>query len=132
MDPLTVYDGTGPTIVGPPAPDRRSRVLQDGRHVLERWSPGGGVRPAGWPGGNVFVPPGRASDRAPLRRRLGAEGRCGRRSYPIRLPALPDGWQATPGTRSGIDAGRTDPRTGDKQRGGHQVGYIAPSKMYVS
>lgn len=53
--------------------------------------------------------------------------------YPIRLPALPDDWQANSGTRSGIDAGRTDSRTGDKQRAvATRVGYIAPSKMYVS
>ena len=31
---------------------------------------------------------------------------------PIRLPQLPDGWQANSGSRNGIDGGRTDPVTG--------------------
>ena len=33
---------------------------------------------------------------------------------PIRLPALPDGWQANSGARDGIDGGRTDPSTGSR------------------
>ena len=53
--------------------------------------------------------------------------------FGVRVPKLPDGWQANSGTRSGIDGGRTDPRTGDQQRAlATRVGYIAPSKMYVS
>ena len=53
--------------------------------------------------------------------------------FPIRLPALPEGWQSNSGTRSGIEAGRTDPATGGRQRAiVARVGYIAPSKMYVS
>jgi hypothetical protein len=52
--------------------------------------------------------------------------------YPVRLPKLPDGWQANSGTRLGIESGRTN-RDGDKQRAiASRVGYIAPSKMYVS
>ena len=58
--------------------------------------------------------------------------------FPIRSPALPAGWQPNSGARTGIEAGRTDP--GAKQPGAKQqvramatrVGYIAPSKMYVS
>lgn len=53
--------------------------------------------------------------------------------FAVRLPKLPAGWQANSGTRSGIEAGRTDLRTGDKKRAiATRVGYIAPSKMYVS
>ena len=53
--------------------------------------------------------------------------------YPVRLPKLPSGWQANSGTRSGIEAGRTDPATGAKLSAvTSRVGYIAPSKMYVS
>jgi hypothetical protein len=53
--------------------------------------------------------------------------------FPIRLPALPDGWQANSGSRTGIEGGRTDPAGKDKQRAvASRVGYIAPSKMYVS
>ena len=54
-------------------------------------------------------------------------------NFPIRLPALPAGWQSNSGTRTGIEAGRTDPGTGERQRAVvARVGYIAPSKMYVS
>ena len=53
--------------------------------------------------------------------------------FGVRVPKLPDGWHANSGTRSGIEAGRTDTRTGNKQRAvATRVGYIAPSKMYVS
>jgi len=52
--------------------------------------------------------------------------------YSVRLPKLPDGWQANSGTRLGIESGRTS-RDGDRQRAiASRVGYIAPSKMYVS
>lgn len=53
--------------------------------------------------------------------------------FGIRLPALPEDWQANSGTRSGIEGGRTDPATGARQNAvASRVGYIAPSKMYVS
>lgn len=53
--------------------------------------------------------------------------------FPIRLPALPDGWQANSGSRTGIESGRSEPGSKDKQRAlASRVGYIAPSKMYVS
>lgn len=52
---------------------------------------------------------------------------------PIRIPQLPTGWQANSGKRSGIDAGRTDPKNGQQQRAvSTTVGYIAPSQMFVS
>ncbi|HNM12472.1 MAG TPA: DUF4245 domain-containing protein [Mycobacterium sp.] len=52
---------------------------------------------------------------------------------PIRQPRLPAGWQANSGSRGGIDDGRTDPKTGQTQRAvTSTVGYIAPSKMYLS
>jgi hypothetical protein len=54
-------------------------------------------------------------------------------SFPVRLPRLPEGWQANSGARGGIEAGRTDPATGQRSRAvTTRVGYIAPSKMYVS
>jgi len=54
-------------------------------------------------------------------------------TFPIRLPKLPAGWQPNSGTRAGIEAGRTDSRTGEQQRAVlTRVGYIAPSKMFVS
>ena len=52
---------------------------------------------------------------------------------PIRLPKLPDGWQANSGSRKGIDGGRTDPATGLPSRAvSSTVGYLAPSGMYIS
>lgn len=53
--------------------------------------------------------------------------------FPIRLPRLPDGWQANSGSRDGLEAARTDPGTGQQVRAKvSKVGYIAPSGMYVS
>jgi hypothetical protein len=52
---------------------------------------------------------------------------------PIRLPRLPDGWQANSGSRKGIDRGRIDPSSGQESRAvSATVGYLAPSGMYVS
>lgn len=52
---------------------------------------------------------------------------------PIRLPQLPDGWQANSGSRKGIDDGRTDPSSGQQSRAvSSTVGYLAPTGMYVS
>lgn len=52
---------------------------------------------------------------------------------PIRLPQLPEGWQPNSGSRNGIDAGRTDPKTGESLRAvSSTVGFLAPSHLYVS
>ncbi|SEH67950.1 Protein of unknown function [Mycolicibacterium rutilum] len=52
---------------------------------------------------------------------------------PIRVPALPEGWQSNSGSRQGIDAGRIDPATRQPARAvSSTVGYLAPSGMYVS
>jgi hypothetical protein len=52
---------------------------------------------------------------------------------PIRLPKLPDGWQSNSGSRKGIDAGRTDPASGQPARAvSSAVGYLAPDGMYLS
>ena len=51
---------------------------------------------------------------------------------PIRLPTLPDGWQANSGSRNGIDGGRTDPASRQPARAvSSTVGYLAPSGMYL-
>ncbi len=114
----------------------KPRVLQDGRDMF--WSlaplvlvcialaglvgmcsfrPGG---PSDGPAPSFDVPAALRADAAAL-------------PFPVRLPALPADWHANSGTRVGIEAGRTDARTGDKQRAlASRVGYIAPSKMYVS
>jgi hypothetical protein len=54
-------------------------------------------------------------------------------SFPVRLPRPPAGWQSNSGARGGIEAGRTDPTSGAKLPAATtRVGYIAPSRMYVS
>ena len=53
--------------------------------------------------------------------------------FPVRLPRLPEGWQANSGGRGGIDDGRTDPSTGQRSRAvTSTVGYISPTGMYLS
>lgn len=52
---------------------------------------------------------------------------------PIRMPALPEGWQPNSGGRNGIEDGRVDPATGQPTRAVvSRVGYLAPSGMYLS
>jgi hypothetical protein len=52
---------------------------------------------------------------------------------PIRVPALPQGWQSNSGSRRGIDGGRTDPASRQPARAvSSTVGYLAPSGMYIS
>ena len=52
--------------------------------------------------------------------------------FPVRLPKLPAGWQPNSGGRDGIEAGRAGPAGGRQRALTSRVGYIAPSKMYVS
>lgn len=53
--------------------------------------------------------------------------------FPVRLPHLPEGWQANSGNRGGIDDGRIDPATGQRLRAvTSTVGYLSPTGMYVS
>ncbi len=51
---------------------------------------------------------------------------------PIRVPALPDGWRANSGSRTGIDAGRTDPSGQPARAVASTVGYLAPTGMYMA
>ena len=54
-------------------------------------------------------------------------------NFPIRLPAVPTGWHANSGGHGTIGEGRTDPKTHDRRRASFtRVGYLAPSKMFVS
>lgn len=51
---------------------------------------------------------------------------------PIRVPALPEGWQANSGGRAGIEAGRTDANGQPVRAVSSRVGYLAPTGMYLS
>lgn len=52
--------------------------------------------------------------------------------FPIRLPTLPTGWQANSGGNGSIEQGRSD--AGGKRVTAltTRVGYLAPSRMYLS
>ena len=137
MDPTDGVPAPGEPIAGPPGPrPAKPRVLQDGRDMFWSLVPLAAVCVllAGLVGMCSFRPAGPSDGAAPTYDAASAlKADAAAVGYPIRLPALPDGWQANSGTRSGIEAGRTDPRTGDKQRAvATRVGFIAPSKMYVS
>lgn len=52
--------------------------------------------------------------------------------FPVRLPALPDGWQPNSGSRGSIADGRTD-ASGQRLRAvTSRVGYLSPTGMYLS
>jgi hypothetical protein len=53
--------------------------------------------------------------------------------FPVRLPHLPEGWQANSGGRGGVVDGRTDPSTGNRLRAVTSIiGYISPGGEYLS
>jgi Protein of unknown function (DUF4245) len=53
--------------------------------------------------------------------------------FPIRMPALPPGWQPNSGARAGLEDARTDPATGQRVRAKvSTVGYLSPSGKYLS
>ena len=81
-----------------------------------------------------FAPSGPGAGPAPdYDARAALQADAGALDVPIRLPQLPEGWQANSGSREGIEAGRTDPATGQQVRAvASRVGYLAPSGMYVS
>jgi len=89
---------------------------------------------AGLVGTCSFQPKGPAAGRVPgYDAALALQADANALSFPIRLPKVPDGWQANSGDRAGIEAGRTDPQTRQKGRAvTSRVGYIPPSGMYVS
>lgn len=124
-------------IVGPPGPrPAKPRVLQDGRDMFWSLVPlvAVCVLLAGLVGMCSFRAGGPSDGAAPTYDAAGAlKVEAKEVGFPVRLPALSADWHANSGTRTGIDGGRTDPRTGEKIRAvASRVGYIAPSKMYVS
>lgn len=129
-------DPTEP-IAGPPGPKPpKPRVLQDGRDMFWSLVPliAVCILLAGLVGMCSFRPGAPSDGAAPTYDAVaGLKAESAAVGFPIRLPVLPDGWQANSGTRTGIEGGRADPATGAKVRAvASRVGYIAPSKMYVS
>jgi len=120
-----------------PAPKpEKPRILQDGRDMF--WS----IAPlviacivlAGMLGMCSFAPSGPGKGPTPSYDAPAAlQADADALKIPIRLPKLPDGWQANSGSRKGIDGGRTDPSSRQQSRAvSSTVGYLAPSGMYVS
>lgn len=51
---------------------------------------------------------------------------------PIRLPRLPEGWQANSGSRASIEGGRSDAADEPGRAVISRVGYLAPTGMFIS
>ncbi len=120
----------------PTAKPAKPRLLQDGRDMF--WS----IAPlvlacivvAGVVGMCSFSPTGVNRGTVPsydAAKALKADAQT--LGIPVRLPHLPQGWQANSGGRSGIPDGRTDPSTHQRLHAVvSTVGYISPTGMYVS
>jgi hypothetical protein len=132
---------TDPNVAGPAAPapspkEAKPRLLQDGRDMFWSLAPlvVACIVLAGLVGMCSFQPKGPSDGAvpaydAPAALKADAEAL----GIPIRLPKLPDGWQANSGARGGIDEGLSNPKTGQPERAvTSTVGYIAPSRMFVS
>ncbi len=89
---------------------------------------------AGLVGMCSFAPTGPKSGKVPTYDVVGAlTSDAETLGFPIRMPTLPQGWQSNSGRRAGLDAGRTDPKTGKAERAlVSTVGYLTPTGMYVS
>jgi hypothetical protein len=120
----------------PSAKPAKPRVLQDGRDMF--WS----IAPlvvacivlAGVVGMCSFAPTGINRGPVPAYNAASAlKADALTLGFPIRLPQLPQGWQANSGGRGGIADGRTDPSTGNRLRAVTSiVGYISPGGEYLS
>ncbi|MGQ9348228.1 DUF4245 domain-containing protein [Mycolicibacterium gilvum] len=120
----------------PVAKPAKSRLLQDGRDMF--WS----VAPlvlacvvlAGVLGMCSFAPTGPGAGPVPdYDAPAGLQADADALKIPIRVPQLPEGWQSNSGSRKGIEAGRTDPVSGQRVRAvASVVGYLTPSGMYLS
>jgi hypothetical protein len=133
------HEGTEAPVTGyavPVARPAKPRLLQDGKDMF--WSMAPLVLAcivlAGVLGMCSFAPTGPGRGPVPdydAPAALRADAAALR--IPIRVPQVPEGWQANSGSRMGVEGGRTDPVTGQPVRAvGSVVGYLAPSGMYLS
>src|SRR3954468_14813630 len=108
----------------PPKP----RLLQDGRDMFWSIAPLGiaCIVLAGVLGMCSFAPNGPGAGPTPNYDAPAAlQADADALKIPIRLPKLPEGWQANSGSRKGIDGGRTDPITHQQTRAvSSTVGYL--------
>jgi hypothetical protein len=119
-----------------PAPrEPKSRLLQDGRDMFWSMAPlvVACVVLAGLLGMCSFAPSGPGQGAPPDYDATAAlQADADALKIPVRVPRLPEGWQANSGSRKGIDGGRTD-AAGQPQRAvSSTTGYLAPTGMYIA
>lgn len=114
----------------------KPRLLQDGRDMFWSLAPLvlGCILLAGMVGMCSFQPGGANHGTVPSYDAATAlRADAATLGFPIRVPALPSGWQPNSGGRGGIAEGRTDQATGQRLRATTStVGYISPTGMYLS
>lgn len=120
-----------------PGPEpAKPRLLQDGRDMFWSLTPlvVACVVLAGLLGMCSFAPAGPGKGPVPFYDAPAAlQADADALGFPVRVPQLPAGWQANSGARGGIDAGRTDPATGQQVRAvTTRVGYLTPGGMYLA
>ncbi|WP_046320783.1 DUF4245 domain-containing protein [Mycobacterium sp. UM_Kg1] len=119
-----------------PAPKpAKPRLLQDGRDMFWSLVPLvlACVALAGLAGTCAFRPGGVTPGPVPTYDAVAALNADAQTlGFPVRLPALPEGWQPNSGARGSITDGRTD-ASGQRLRAvTSRVGYISPSGIYMS
>ncbi|MFN8067286.1 MAG: DUF4245 domain-containing protein [Mycolicibacterium insubricum] len=120
-----------------PAPrPAKARLLQDGRDMFWSMAPLviACIVLAGLLGQCSFQPTGPKAGPVPFYDAGAAlHSDATTLGFPIRQPALPDGWQPNSGARDGIDGGRVDPVSGQRARAlTSRVGYVTPRGTYLS
>jgi uncharacterized protein DUF4245 len=113
----------------------KSRLLQDGRDMF--WSMAPLVLAcivlAGVLGMCSFAPNGPGQGPAPQYDAPAAlQADADALKFPIRVPKLPDGWHANSGSRGSIEGGRTDAAGKPARAVTSEVGYLAPTGMFLS
>jgi hypothetical protein len=128
-----------PNVAGQAAPapkPAKPRILQDGRDMFWSMAPLviACIVLAGVLGMCSFAPNGPGAGPTPNYDAPAAlQADADALKIPIRLPKLPEGWQANSGSRKGIDGGRTDSISHQQTRAvSSTVGYLAPTGMYLS
>lgn len=113
----------------------KPRLLHDGRDMFWSLAPlvAACILLAGAAGMCSFQPTGTDPATIPSYDATGAlRADAETLGFPVRLPALPDGWQPNSGSRGGIEDGRTDSVTGARLRAvTSTVGYLSPTGMYL-
>ncbi|AQA06485.1 hypothetical protein BVC93_17840 [Mycobacterium sp. MS1601] len=120
----------------PALKEAKPRLLQDGRDMFWSMAPLvlGCILLAGLLGMCSFQPSGPTQGSVPTydaEAALGSDAQT--LGFPVRLPKLPEGWQANSGKRDGLDSARTDPATGQRTRALlSNVGYLTPDTKFMS